>query len=132
MSELSVSTFPIHLGLGGTAEREPEFTGDMAWYGAYTERHGIDGDDGRLVSFHTFSESWDVWEMHPTGAEVVMCTAGQITLVQEIDGQEVRTTMSAGQAAINEPGTWHTADVDAEASCVFITSGLGTQHRERS
>lgn len=131
MSDLSLSKYPIHLALGGGAEREPEFNGDMAWYAGYAERHGADGVDGRLVSWGSFSQSWDVWEMHPSGGEVVLCTAGEITLVQEIDGSEVRTTLVAGEAAINEPGTWHTADVADAATCVFITSGMGTEHRPR-
>jgi hypothetical protein len=36
-----------------------------------------------------------------------------------------------GQYAINEPGTWHTADVTGETTALFITAGLGTQHRPR-
>ena len=49
MSGTKISTFPIHLGLGATAEVEPEFTGEMAWYAGYTERHGDDGAEGRLA-----------------------------------------------------------------------------------
>lgn len=33
--------------------------------------------------------------------------------------------------AINEPGTWHTADVQSEATALFVTAGMGTQHRPR-
>jgi len=55
----------------------------MAWYADYSARHAADGADGRLVSLHSFSESWTSWEMHPLGAEVVLCTAGMITLIQE-------------------------------------------------
>ena len=62
---------------------------------------------------HTFDEPWDAWEMHPKGHEVVICTAGKITLIQEIDGKTVRTTLTPGQYAINAPGVWHTADVAA-------------------
>jgi quercetin dioxygenase-like cupin family protein len=69
--------------------------------------------------------------MHPEGAEVVLCTAGEITLVQEIDGAEVRTELSAGEYAINAPGVWHTADVTGRATALFITAGVGTQHRPR-
>lgn len=126
-----LSKHPIHLGLGATAIGQPEFTGEMSWYEGYGRRHGDDGVEGRLVSMHRFDAPWDVWEMHPEGAEVVLCTEGEITLVQEIDGEEVPTTLHAGEYAINPPGVWHTADVSAMASCVFITAGLGTQHRSR-
>lgn len=122
---------PIHLGRGGTAVVQPEHTGDMAWYAGYGARHGDDGADGRLVAMHTFTEPWTSWEVHPKGSEVVLCTAGEITLVQEIDGKHERTTLRPGQYAINEPGVWHTADVEGTATAVFITSGEGTDHRPR-
>lgn len=126
-----LSERPIHLGLGATAVVEPTFTGGMDWYGAYGARHASDGVEGRLVSMHTFSEPWDVWEMHPKGSEVVLCTAGEITLVQELDGKEVRTTLKTGEYAINAPGVWHTADVREAATALFITAGEGTEHRPR-
>lgn len=121
---------PIHLGLGATAVEQPPFTG-MAWYAEYGARHGADGIDGRLVSMHTFSTALDTWEMHPKGAEVVICTAGTLTLVQEIDGAEQRVTLQPGEYAINPPGVWHTADVSGPATAIFITSGMGTEHRPR-
>ena len=96
------------------------------------ERHDHDGAEGRLVSMYTFAESWDSWEMHPVGSEVVLCTAGEMTLHQEhADGTTDRVTIRAGEYAINPPGTWHTADVAGEATAVFITAGLGTEHRPR-
>lgn len=125
-----LTTHPIHLGLKATAVPQPPFTG-MAWYGEYISRTAEDGAEGRLVSMFTFDSSWDSWEMHPRGAEVVLCTAGKITLIQEIDGKEVRTTLEPGEYAINPPGVWHTADVDDAATAVFITAGLDTDHRPR-
>lgn len=126
-----LSQHPVHLGLGASAVSEPEFTGDMAWYAEYGARHAADGVEGRLVSMHTFDAPWDMWEMHPQGGELVVCTAGELTLIQEVDGREVRTTLRPGEYAINEPGTWHTADVATSATALFITAGVGTQHRPR-
>ncbi len=120
----------IHLGLGATAVPQPSFDG-IEWYEGYGQRHGDDGAEGRLVAMHSFDESWDVWEMHPVGSEVVICTAGTVTLIQELDGSEVSTTLTEGQYAINLPGTWHTADVADSTTCVFITAGEGTEHRPR-
>ena len=122
---------PIHLGIGATSVVQPEFTGEMSWYEGYGQRHGDDGAEGRLVTMHSFTESWDVWEMHPVGSEVVLCTSGKMTLVQEVDGVEVATTIGAGEYAINEPGIWHTADVSEPATALFITAGAGTEHRPR-
>lgn len=134
MSAQRLSTNWIHLGLGATAEVEPAFSGDVSWYADYADRHEADGVEGRLVSVGTFTESWDVWEMHPAGAEVVLCTEGTMTLHQEhADGSTTEVTIGAGEYAINSPGTWHTADVDdgTEATAVFITAGMGTEHRRR-
>ena len=103
----------------------------MEWYSGYLERHAEDGSEARLVSMFTFDTSWDSWEMHPQGSELVLCTEGQMTLVQEVEGREVRTTLDPGEYAINAPGVWHTADVDERATALFITAGLGTQHRPR-
>lgn len=132
MGGTELSTFPIHLGLGATAEIEPAFTGEMEWYAGYSQRHDSDGAEGRLITMHTFDTSWDVWEMHPVGSEVVLCVRGTITLIQEIEGAEVATTITSGEYAVNPPGVWHTADVDTEAEVLFITAGMGTEHRERS
>lgn len=132
MSARSISAHPVHLGLGASAESEPLFTGQMAWYGDYAARHAADGAEGRLLTQHTFKSSWSMWEMHPRGAEVVLCTAGQLTLHQALADGQVRTVaLHAGQYVINPPGVWHTADVTNEATAVFITAGLDTQHRPR-
>ena len=39
--------------------------------------------------------------------------------------------LKAGEYAIDDPGVWHTADVEGRATALFITAGIGTQHRER-
>jgi mannose-6-phosphate isomerase-like protein (cupin superfamily) len=135
MAAHKLETHPIHLGLGATAEVQPEFPRDeraMDWYMDYGRRAEADGFEGRLVSAYTFTESWTSWEMHPNGAEVVICTAGRMTLHQEMpDGTTASVTIGPGEYAINPPGAWHTADIDGEASAVFITSGIGTDHRPR-
>jgi hypothetical protein len=132
MSSYPITQRPIHLGLGASAVVQPEFTGSMGWYGAYAQRHQSDGIEGRLVSQFSFDKPWDMWEMHPSGSEVVLCIAGRITLYQEhADGASGKVSIGPGEYAINAPGTWHTADVRGYATAVFITSGLGTPRRPR-
>lgn len=123
----------VHLGLGATTVPLPTHTGDMSWYVEYGEAHGGDGFEGRLVSMHTFTESWDTWEMHPNGSELVLCTSGSVSLIQEaVDGTVSSVTVTAGQAVINAPGVWHTADLlDGPATVLFITAGVGTEMRDR-
>lgn len=122
---------PLHLGLGATAVVQPEFTG-MDWFADYSARCEVDGAEGRLVSLYTFTGDWTSWECHPSGHEVVVCTAGRMTLHQELaDGTTASINIGPGEYAINPPGAWHTADVEGEATALFITAGLGTMHRPR-
>ena len=129
---LSLRDRPIHLGLGAKSIPQPKFTGGKEWYGDYEERNSSDGANGRLVSQHRFSEDWDMWEMHPHGDEVVICTRGVIALhQQQRDGDVETVRLEAGDYAINGPGIWHTADIANDATAIFITAGKGTKHRPR-
>jgi quercetin dioxygenase-like cupin family protein len=127
----SLSEDPVHLGLGATVVREPRFTRGAEWYIAYGERRAADGVEGRLVSMHTFERPWESWEMHPKGAELVVCVEGVITLHQEIDGVVSTVHLRKGEAVVNPPGAWHTADCDAPCTALFITAGVGTEIRPR-
>lgn len=132
MTARQLQDFPIHLGHGAAAVPQPRFDGTAEWYAAYGERHAADGAEGRLVSLHRFTESWTSWEMHPAGAEVVVCIEGEMELVQEFPGGRVeRVRLSPGDYAINPPGVWHTADIAGTATGLFITSGEGTENRPR-
>jgi quercetin dioxygenase-like cupin family protein len=131
MAGTLIARFPLHLGLGAVAVPQPEFTG-IAWYEAYVERTADDGNEGRLVSFSEFGESWGSWEMHPAGDEVVLCLSGTITLHREFpDGLADTVAIGPGEYAINPPGVWHTADIEGMATALFITAGAGTEHRPR-
>ncbi|MEM7763229.1 MAG: cupin domain-containing protein [Pseudomonadota bacterium] len=132
MAVKQLEQYPVHLGADASVIAQPAFTGDMAWYEAYGQRHGGDGIAGRLVSCHTFREPWDSWEMHPSGDEMVFCVSGEITLHQESPSGETRTVvLQAGDYVVNPPGVWHTADVAEPATALFITVGEGTTHRPR-
>ncbi|WP_459664674.1 cupin domain-containing protein, partial [Novosphingobium sp. 11B] len=101
-------------------------------YAAYGERTAADGKEGRLVSMYDFSTSWDSWEMHPEGDELVVCLSGEMTLIQEYpDGRLHSETLQAGQYIVNPAGVWHTADVSQPVSALFVTAGMGTQGRPR-
>jgi uncharacterized cupin superfamily protein len=128
--QLSLERFPLHLGLGAKAVPQPEFTG-MEWYAAYGERNAADGNEGRLVSQHSFSESWTSWERHPLGDEAVICLEGEITLIQELPDGPRSIALRAGDYAVNPRGVWHTSDVARHAKALFITAAAGTEHRPR-
>lgn len=127
----NIHTHPVHLGLGARVIALPEFDGSVDWYQRYGATHADDGYEGRLVSIHTLAGSWDTWEMHPNGEELVACIAGSITLHQEVGDDVVTVLLRAGEAVINPAGVWHTADVDQECTALFITAGAGTDMRPR-
>lgn len=120
----------VHLGLGATATPLPDFRWDADYLRSYAEAHAADGDDGRLVMINDTS-TWDSWERHPAGEEVVVLLSGRVTLTQDLEGGPEAVDLRPGQAIINPPGVWHTCDVREPGRILFITPGRGTEHRTR-
>jgi hypothetical protein len=77
------------------------------------------------------SRSWDIWERHPAGDEVVICLSGRMTVIQDIDGRHEPVGLGPCEAMINPSGVWHTADVQEPVRFMTITPGMGTEHRPR-
>jgi mannose-6-phosphate isomerase-like protein (cupin superfamily) len=126
-----LSQFPVHLGSGARVVRLEQFDGSPDWYQRYGAATASDGSEGRLVSLHSFSDSWDTWEMHPNGEELVVCLEGSVVLHQEIGPDRVTVELGKGEAVVNPPGAWHTADVTEPCTALFITAGAGTEIRPR-
>jgi mannose-6-phosphate isomerase-like protein (cupin superfamily) len=83
-----------------------------------------------VMMFH-MAGAWSTWERHPSGAEVVIACTGTHRFVQELGGEEHVVEIGPGQALINPPGVWHTADSGDGGWIVAVTPGLGTDHRPR-
>ncbi|MGO9342023.1 MAG: cupin domain-containing protein [Acidimicrobiales bacterium] len=132
MSEaFDLSTTHVHLGLGATAVAVPDFEWTSEFLAGYDAEFEADGAEGRLVMIGASRNSWTFWERHPAGEELVCPIAGRITLVQDIGGSERHIALAPGQAAINPRGVWHTTDVHEPGRVLFVTPGLGTEHRPR-
>ncbi|MGP0031804.1 MAG: cupin domain-containing protein [Acidimicrobiales bacterium] len=131
VSGFNLHTHPVHLGLGATVVPLDQFTGEPEWYERYGVKTSSDGIEGRLVSMHKFTESWESWEVHPNGEELVLCIEGTIDLHQDVQGQIHSVVLNEGEAAINPRGVWHTADVEGIATALFVTAGMGTENRPR-
>jgi quercetin dioxygenase-like cupin family protein len=121
----------VHLGLGARAIPIPDFEWTPEFLARYGAEHAKDGDEGRLVMMGTGDASWTSWERHPAGEELVVVVSGRMTLIQELDGGEHRIDMREGQAIVNPPNVWHTADIDEPCRTLFITPGRGTEHKPR-
>ncbi|MDQ3469435.1 MAG: cupin domain-containing protein [Actinomycetota bacterium] len=128
---LDITAVPIHLGIGGTARPIEDFDWSADRLGAYERATAADGADGRMVMMFHMVGAWTAWERHPAGAEVVIACTGTHRFVQELDGGEHVVELGPGEALINPPGTWHTADSGEGGWIVTITPGLGTEHRPR-
>ena len=55
--------------------------------------------------------------------------SGRVDVVQGFDGSEVTTPLAPGEAVVNPRGVWHRAVVHEPGRALFITPGMGTEHR---
>jgi hypothetical protein len=98
-------TNPAHLGLGATATVELAFTNE-SWYAAYGERARRRRDRGPARLAIQLLRKLDLVGSPPHGAEMVICTAGGLTIHQEHpDGTTDTVNLAPGDYAINPPGT---------------------------
>jgi uncharacterized cupin superfamily protein len=128
---IDLATANLHLGLGARVDVLADFQWTPEYLEAYIARTEGDGDEGRLVMLGRQDASWDSWERHPAGEEVVILVSGRVDLYQEVDGGVQVVPLTAGTAAVNAPNVWHTADVHEPGDAIFITPGRGTEHRPR-
>jgi quercetin dioxygenase-like cupin family protein len=129
MGAFDLSSTFIHLGLGATAMPLPDFDWAPEAMRAYRDAHASDGNEGRLVCVLAQDATWDSWERHPAGEEVVILLSGRVDLIQELDGRHHVIALTPGQAAINPTGVWHRAVVHEPGHALFITPGEGTEGR---
>jgi mannose-6-phosphate isomerase-like protein (cupin superfamily) len=117
----------LHVKDGGHTDAIP--VTDSFWQalasGAYPQL-----DQGRLMSAFTFSEPWPTWERHPSGEELVMLISGAATIVLEESGREHALPLSEPGAYVLVPqNVWHTARTTVPTTMLFLTPGMGTEHR---
>src|SRR5262245_13003439 len=113
----------IQLSPGSKATPIPDFEWTPAFMERFAADFASDGDEGRLGCVVDQGATWDTWERHPAGEEVVVLLSGRVDVIQEIDGEHRVVELHAGEAMINPPGVWHTADVHEPGQGLFITPG---------
>jgi mannose-6-phosphate isomerase-like protein (cupin superfamily) len=84
---------------------------------------------GRLMGVVAQSKDWDHWERHPHGEEILVLLSGEIEMVLETAEGERRATLQAGQAFVVPRGLWHRGIVRQAGELMFVTPGVGTEHR---
>jgi quercetin dioxygenase-like cupin family protein len=128
---IDLTAQPIHLGLGSRASAVEGFGWDGGALAAYAAAAAPDGAEGRMVMVFQGSRSWDTWERHPAGDEVVVCLSGRMTIILDVDGEHEEVALGPCEAMVNPGGVWHTADVHEPVCFLTITPGQGTEHRPR-
>ena len=118
----------VHLGDGGSAVPLPDFEWSPSYLEAYGQRFP-DTQPGRLVCLLDQTETWDQWERHPAGEELVVLISGRVDVVQDIDGTETLIELRPGEALVNPPDAWHRSIVHEPGRGIFVTPGEGTEHR---
>jgi hypothetical protein len=131
VSGFDLSTTFLHLGIGRVATELPDFQWTGEYLDAYDARFEADGDEGLLVTISPQRETWTTWERHPAGDEIVVCLSGRVDVIQELDGDEVTTSLTPGLAMVNPRGVWHRGVVHEPGDGLFITPGRGTEHKPR-
>lgn len=126
MEPHDLATTYIHLGVGPETSLLP--VGDDFWstLDSRPELH-----TGRLVSSMRHDADWAVWEMHPTGDELVVVIDGSVRFLLDDGTSVTELTLHARQFVMVPTGVWHTADALGEAHLMFVTWGEGTTHRPR-
>ena len=98
--ELDLSRTFVHLGT------RRHSLPDFAWSAEHVRPTGTvrrRRREGRLVCVIAAGATWDAWERHPAGDELVVLLSGRVDLVQEIDGAEHVVELRPGEAMINPP-----------------------------
>lgn len=121
----------VHLGLGVRAVPVPDFEWSPEFLDRYSQSFARDGDEGRLVCIVNQDATWDSWERHPAGEELVVLLGGRVDLIQEVDGEHAVVELHPGEAVVNPRNVWHTATVHEPGDALFVTPGRGTEHRPR-
>lgn len=129
MRTLNLLRDAVHLSALSQARPVFDFGHD---YDKYLADFCSDDDPGRLICLYETKTDWGAWEAHPAGDELVVVVSGKGEFIQEIDGQERRVILGPGDAIINPPGIWHTANVIEPFLALFVTPGPGTTHRARA
>lgn len=135
---MTPTSTPDHLDLAGTYLVIADHSvtamegGDAFWTRLATGEAPEVVERGWLVGSYDYPATWDQWEMHPEGDEIVTVLRGHVELVLDLDEGPESVTLTEGRTVVVPQGVWHTATVHEPATALHVTYGRGTRHRRRS
>lgn len=121
----------VHLGLSATARPLPGFSWAPDSMLAYLREFAAERDEQRLVGILPIRKTWNHWECHVGGDELVVLLSGRCDVIQDDAGTRHTIALEPGQAVINPRGVWHTSDVHEPGDTLFIAGGRLTRYRPR-
>lgn len=134
-SPIDLASTPIHMsGIQKGAHPSvvlEDFNFDGASFAQYIQSYCSSESPGRIVMIESSPADWTTWERHTQGEEIVVVLSGAGEFIQDIDGVHQRVALVAGTAIINPSGIWHTADITAPLTALYITPCPGTEHKPR-
>jgi mannose-6-phosphate isomerase-like protein (cupin superfamily) len=85
---------------------------------------------GTMISASEGEGDWPRWEMHPSGAEVLVILDGAPRVwLEHPDGCLERIAAQAGSTVVVPRGAWHRCECDHAYKILYVTYGSGTTHR---
>jgi len=112
----------------GEAFWEDLMSGDPRTPEAMRVAHG----NGWLVAVYRIEQDSEIWEMHPSGDELLTMISGEMSVILDQPGGEVVVDLPAGRTCIVPRGIWHRQVVGRPGTFLGATYGKGTRHRSRS
>lgn len=96
------------------------------------DRHASPGPS-HLLSMFDYDTTWNRWERHPSGDEVVLLLDGSVDLALDDGTTERLVHLVPGRAAVVPAGTWHRAVLAAPSRMLFLTpTSTPTEQRPAS
>lgn len=84
---------------------------------------------GRMVGAIPMERDMPVWEMHPSGDELLVILSGAFDLVlQDRSGDQI-IALEAGHSFLVPFGVWHRLHVRSPGEILFVAPGKGTEQR---
>ena len=89
----------------------------------------VASEPGYLMAAFHLREDPAHWERHPAGDEVICLMSGRVDFVlEESYGQRV-ISLQGHETCVVPKGTWHRIVVREPSDVLFVTFGLGTEHK---